>query len=153
MEELALLLPTSVLAPSRILQLYDISVNDEKCTLCEVCTSVCPVGALMLQTDGDLKLGFTPTLCTGCNLCTDGCPEQAITLMESVVLPEALQPRIMKAGGRVQRCKHCNAELESEFVVARVRHLLGSQETGANADWVSLCEACKRQAIVPAALS
>jgi len=55
------------------------SVNDEKCTACAVCLSICPEQAISL--DGVAKVD--PLLCTGCGICVSECPEQAISLIEA----------------------------------------------------------------------
>ncbi len=56
-----------------------IHVNQEACTLCMGCVSVCPAGAL--QAGGDTPaLRFIEANCVQCGICSQACPESAVTL-------------------------------------------------------------------------
>jgi len=55
----------------------DIARNDERCTQCGVCISVCPTSALVI----DLvtrKVNFNNEKCIACELCVTACPVRAI---------------------------------------------------------------------------
>nr|CAA6830088.1 MAG: Iron-sulfur cluster-binding protein [uncultured Thiotrichaceae bacterium] len=56
-----------------------IKVDQDACTLCMACTTVCPASALSGGTDSP-QLRMFPANCVQCGLCDTGCPEKAITL-------------------------------------------------------------------------
>jgi ferredoxin len=56
-----------------------IKIDRLKCTGCEACTPVCPVGALMVE--DDMKCHVSEG-CISCGRCVDRCSWQAITLEE-----------------------------------------------------------------------
>jgi ferredoxin len=55
----------------------ELLVNDQTCTLCMACVSVCPASAL---SDGgaEPRLNFIEWNCVQCGLCESACPEDAI---------------------------------------------------------------------------
>ncbi len=54
-----------------------ISVSEELCVECGVCTSACQSQALVLNDEASLL--FNNNKCVGCNLCIKVCPSRAIT--------------------------------------------------------------------------
>ncbi|WP_457630536.1 4Fe-4S dicluster domain-containing protein [Oceanithermus sp.] len=60
-----------------------VAVSDA-CTLCPVCTNVCPTGAIRRERDGDeFVLELEVSACTGCGACIASCPPQAMELVEA----------------------------------------------------------------------
>lgn len=60
---------------------------DERCTGCQVCTQICPTGALQMNDDDEEKeLRHTPALCLNCGACADYCPQQAVSQGDKVDL-------------------------------------------------------------------
>lgn len=57
----------------------EIKVNQQTCTLCHSCVSVCPMGAVLDGVDKP-QLNFVEDLCVQCGLCETACPEDAIQL-------------------------------------------------------------------------
>lgn len=61
----------------------------EGCTLCPVCTNVCPTHAIERQREvveglsDEYVLKFNVAACTGCGACVSSCPPQVITLEEA----------------------------------------------------------------------
>ena len=54
-------------------------VVDKGCTMCPVCTNVCPTGAIKQELAGEeLALKLDPLACTGCNACVRSCPPQVM---------------------------------------------------------------------------
>ncbi len=51
-------------------------VDEEKCTGCSACVSVCPVDAISMV-DGKAKISDE---CISCGVCVDECPVGAISL-------------------------------------------------------------------------
>lgn len=56
----------------------EISVDEDVCVHCGLCTGVCPTEALNLDPD-TFKLNFTRSRCIVCEQCIPTCPVQAIS--------------------------------------------------------------------------
>jgi heterodisulfide reductase subunit A len=57
------------------------SVNEELCSGCRVCESVCGYNAIHVDNVGDKPLAkVTEGLCRGCGICSSACPMDAITM-------------------------------------------------------------------------
>lgn len=60
---------------------YHMTVSSD-CTLCPLCTGICPTGALKVDRLGkEKKLLFRNTLCSGCGLCVLFCKQNALRLL------------------------------------------------------------------------
>ena len=57
----------------------DVVRNDERCTHCGACVTVCPVGALVLNTS-TRKVDFFKDKCIACELCVKACPPRAMEI-------------------------------------------------------------------------
>jgi ferredoxin len=57
----------------------DISLDEERCVICGLCTAVCKPGALTLDDAGE-ELVFDKDKCVYCEACVVACPRRAITL-------------------------------------------------------------------------
>jgi len=56
-------------------------VNEDICSGCGTCVSVCPYSAMELQTINDIKVAHSITaLCKGCGTCGAACPSGAISM-------------------------------------------------------------------------
>lgn len=59
----------------------------EGCTLCPVCTNVCPTKAVERERDSfggdEYVLKLNVSACTGCGACMESCPPQVISLLEA----------------------------------------------------------------------
>lgn len=53
--------------------------NEERCTHCGACVTVCPVGAFELDTTSR-RIKFHTTKCIACGLCIKACPPRAMEL-------------------------------------------------------------------------
>lgn len=57
---------------------------EEGCTLCPVCTNVCPTEAVYRVREGEeYVLRLKVEACTGCGACVESCPPQVIRLEEA----------------------------------------------------------------------
>ncbi len=56
----------------------EITIDDERCVDCGLCTGVCPTQALTLHPE-TFKLNFTRSRCVVCEQCIPTCPVQAIS--------------------------------------------------------------------------
>lgn len=52
--------------------------DDQRCTQCGICTSVCPTGALSIPDRKTMEVTFDVEKCVACSLCVDICPSKAM---------------------------------------------------------------------------
>jgi heterodisulfide reductase subunit A len=58
-------------------------VNDDLCSGCGICESLCGYNAIKVEKQGDKKLArVSEGLCRGCGICSSACPMDAITMPE-----------------------------------------------------------------------
>jgi len=57
----------------------DVTRNEERCTSCGACVTVCPAGAFDYQ-PGTLTVRFNNAKCVACGLCIKACPPRAMEL-------------------------------------------------------------------------
>jgi ferredoxin len=57
----------------------DVSRNEERCTSCGACVTVCPVGAFESE-KGTLMVRFKNDKCVACGACLKACPPRAMEL-------------------------------------------------------------------------
>jgi ferredoxin len=55
----------------------DIVRNEDRCTQCGACSSVCPSGALAVEA-GTMKVLFDDAKCIACEFCIRACPPRAM---------------------------------------------------------------------------
>ena len=53
--------------------------DDERCTDCGMCLSICPVDAFEIDRIS-WKISFNADRCIACGMCVDACPPQAINI-------------------------------------------------------------------------
>jgi len=57
-------------------------VNEDICSGCGICESVCEYGAIELrEKEGELKSHVIEALCKGCGTCSASCPAGAISML------------------------------------------------------------------------
>jgi ferredoxin len=57
----------------------DVKRDDERCTQCGMCVSICPTGALFKNAENNL-VEFDPDKCIACELCVKACPPRAMVV-------------------------------------------------------------------------
>lgn len=78
------------------------------CYLCNVCSRLCPEGALISTGE---ELLFQPSLCTGCGLCLEVCVHQSLSWGEKVSLKMvAAQEKQQLIAAVSHRCPSCSEE-------------------------------------------
>jgi L-aspartate semialdehyde sulfurtransferase ferredoxin len=58
---------------------HDVTRNEDKCTSCGACITVCPAGALS-QEPVTMVVRFNDSKCVACGLCIKACPPRAMEL-------------------------------------------------------------------------
>lgn len=73
-------LKTTFQPPTTAHFFYQLEVK-ESCTLCPLCTGICPTGAVkVIKTENHKNITFNPSICSGCGLCVSFCKQDALTI-------------------------------------------------------------------------
>ncbi len=80
-------------------QFYTVVINQDKCTLCQLCKTLCPQHVFSL---GESEWQIEHGKCANCTVCRDICPEQAIE-----ITPEIKKKNISRHHVQTQKCTHC----------------------------------------------
>ena len=57
----------------------DVTRDEERCTHCGACITICPTEALCMDKE-TMKVIFDATKCIACELCVNGCPPRAMKI-------------------------------------------------------------------------
>ena len=60
--------------------MYMVEVDEEKCTGCEECVSICPVDVFEIKDEKSVPVNAAE--CIGCESCVEVCEQDAITVTE-----------------------------------------------------------------------
>jgi len=123
---------------------WQMEVDADKCSLCEVCGSRCPTGAIRSeQTEDTLSILFRYWLCDGCRDCLNICPEKAMRLAEAEAGPGAPDDVVLAKSGML-RCSVCGANFAPEAKAGAVSHRRGD-----DAELIpNQCPLCRRTQMV-----
>ena len=133
---------------------FNVSIDPEKCTLCESCVKWCPSSALKLVRDKDgERIEFDPTRCIGCNICVNVCPEsykdetrvggcsfsgKIISVSKSKEYSKDVKVLVKD---ELVRCKVCGAPIGSRKSLELVKKIMKEKNpnTLADEEWLELC--------------
>lgn len=121
-------------------------VNNDDCTLCLSCVSLCPSGALGDNPDLP-QLRFQEDACLQCGICASTCPEQAITLEPQMNLnPSALDQAVLHEEEPFG-CVECGALFGVKSTIEKITEkLAGNHAMFANpgaARMIQMCDTCR----------
>lgn len=124
-------------------------LDDEACTLCLSCASLCPSGALN-DNPGRPQLRFQEDACLQCGLCVNVCPENAITLQPRLdISKQALSQQVLKEE-EPYACIECGKPFGVKSTVERiVAKLEGQHSMFSNSDntrLIRMCDDCRVRA-------
>lgn len=130
----------------RLLPLFSVKVDAEKCSLCGACSTACPTKALLYREGPEgASLLFDPSLCIGCASCSKVCPEAAITLERKVTAEKLLAGKhSVLSQSDAARCRACGAPVgplaRIKTLERRLREKKAPQQV---LDGLYLCSKCK----------
>lgn len=78
-----------------VLDFAEVIIDRDKCVKCEVCTKICPTGALTAtySDNGSKYIAFTPAYCVNCGVCEMACINNAISRSKMVDLQQIATKR------------------------------------------------------------
>jgi len=124
-------------------------VNQDSCTLCLSCVSLCPSGALTDNPDMP-QLKFQEAACLQCGLCANVCPEDAIALVPQFNLSDSALSEQVKNEEEPAACIECGALFGVKSTIERiVAQLEGKHHMFADSDaarMIRMCDDCRVQA-------
>jgi len=131
------------LYPLRKLNLFDIYIEDNKCTFCEACTRKCPTKALYMEKNSEIKISYNPVECIGCGLCQEYCPEDALKVFRRV------NPRILKSDSyrdlvvdKMAYCLNCGAPIGPERLIRVLEERM--RNAGVDEEHIKAVRYCKK---------
>ena len=106
-----------------------VAIDDDLCTGCEMCATVCPSAALQsVPIDGFLTIEFDPASCTACGQCVDRCPEPgALSLARVADSAELERGRRMLVSHTLAQCKKCGGSVAPQAALDRVAAAIGDE--------------------------
>ncbi|ANT63314.1 (4Fe-4S)-binding protein (plasmid) [Salipiger sp. CCB-MM3] len=119
-------------------------VDQDACTLCLSCVSLCPSGALGDNPDLP-QLRFQEDACLQCGLCANICPEDAITLEPRLQLgDEALEQRVINEEEPFA-CIECGSLFGVKSTIDRITEKLQSHAmfSGDKLRMIQMCDDCR----------
>ena len=135
---------------------YEVTIDSEKCTLCESCVKWCPSSALKLVRDKDAeRIEFDPTRCIGCNICVNVCPEVykgETRVEEGCNAPSGKIISVSKSKeytkdvkvlvkDELVRCRVCGAPVGSRKSLEMVKRMMKEKDPNSKIDdeWLERC--------------
>ena len=124
-------------------------VNQDACTLCLSCVSLCPSGALVDNPDNP-QLRFQEDACLQCGLCANICPEDAITLAPQLNLTDAALAQQVLHEEEPFACIECGVLFGVKSTVERITEKLANNHAMFSKPetirMIQMCDNCRIQA-------
>ena len=121
-------------------------VDQDACTLCLSCVSLCPSGALGDNPDLP-QLRFQEDACLQCGLCANVCPEDAITYEPRLNLAASALDQVVLNEEEPFACIECGSLFGVKSTVERIMEkLAGNHAMFANPDaakMIQMCDDCR----------
>ena len=123
---------------------WQVEVDANKCSLCEVCGQRCARGAIRSeQARETVSILFSYELCDGCRDCLRSCPEEAMTLVGFEAPPDGPEAKVLAVGDML-RCSVCGGHFAP---LAKIQ--AASRRRGDDVDLIrEQCPLCRRTQMV-----
>jgi ferredoxin/vacuolar-type H+-ATPase subunit F/Vma7 len=133
------------------LPFFDVTIDTEKCSFCELCQNHCPDQAIkFVRGETAMDLTFDFARCTGCRICEKTCPEGALKvsrLLDLSIVEEG--QRQVKAEDPVAKCERCGASMGSKRSMESLERKLSTERfSPVMLERLHLCVACRREILV-----
>jgi TorA maturation chaperone TorD len=116
--------------------LVPIIAEPDMCTLCGLCTQMCPTKALTIQEDNNsTTLELEIALCKPCSKCIMICPKNVLLLETN----QSNKTRLILRESPRAVCSECGSPTFSQAELDYTGGLLG------NPDWLSYCLSCRTE--------
>ena len=140
-----------VIKPGNYLPFGDISINQNRCTLCLSCVDACSTGALVANSD-DNTLRCTPSLCVQCGYCEMTCPEAdclSVVYNELRLEESYFQPAIL-AQDELFSCIECGKGFAPSKSIEKIIQLMTPQfgNDPLRIKTLSCCPDCKAKVML-----
>ena len=119
-----------------------IVVDQDACTLCLSCVSLCPSGALGDNPDNP-QLRFQEDACLQCGLCSNICPEKAITLAPQLNLTDEAYTQKVLHEEEPFACIECGVLFGVKSTVERITEkLAGNHAMFSSPETIRMIQMC-----------
>ena len=126
-----------------------VNVDQDACTLCLSCVSLCPSGALLDNPDAP-QLRFQEDACLQCGLCTRACPESAISLQPQLNLSDSALSQQVLHEEEPFACISCGSLFGVKSTIDKIiEKLEGKHPMFAESDsgkLIQMCDKCRIEA-------
>jgi len=116
------------------------------CTLCGVCVSYCPTGALSIEADiGCRKLMFNYKNCVGCAKCIKICPEKVIRI-KKIIDTEKLREgkKTLYSENDMVLCLNCKKPFINQTLFQKIKERTGFSTSVAD-EILKICPECRQK--------
>ncbi len=122
-----------------------VTVDNNACTMCLACVSLCPTDALHASDDRS-ELRFHTAACVQCGLCEHGCPENAIRRQPQFDVQSLLrrEPVVLNRT-KLATCSECGRPfMPATLLAAAAKRISGDSATVRHAKaMLNVCPACR----------
>jgi len=92
---------------------------DDMCNLCNICSRLCPTGAIELEKDGQSQRGtihYRPGYCINCRKCESVCPRKLISFIDNVSVQDFVdQTKLLVLERELIKCRKCKDHFPSDL--------------------------------------
>ncbi|MEM0097402.1 MAG: 4Fe-4S binding protein [Conexivisphaerales archaeon] len=120
---------------------YNVTVDDDSCTMCESCAKWCPTSALKIEYNGERSmLTFEPAQCIGCKICVNVCPASCNKQSKVISVNRGQSERKTLAEDYMVKCRVCGAPVGSKKSLNHVKEVMEQKGIPVDDEWLERCQ-------------